>query len=190
MISHTLALSSKRDRQGGGAAHSTTAAAELPIVVAAASRGGRLPAPSGARLLLGRPQPPRRAARAVNWEPKHCAVAEPVGASARLGPLGRRPGSGGCSANTHAFSQDADPYTGRTSPLKGGQHANPTHVSRKHDCCSRNRPFPPAPTRRAAAARAAPSAPRPAPCVRRSRRPGASPVVYGLLLTFRGDGYG
>ena len=58
VISDTLALSSKRDRQGGGAAHSPTAAAELPVAVAAACRGGRLPAPSGARLLLGRPPQP------------------------------------------------------------------------------------------------------------------------------------
>ena len=53
----------------GGGAHSPTAAAELPIAVAAACRGGRLPAPSGARLLLGRPlaaaPQPRRAARVV-----------------------------------------------------------------------------------------------------------------------------
>ena len=65
VISDTLALSSKRDRQGGGAAHSPTAAAELPIAVAAACRGGRLPAPSGARLLLGRPPAaaPRRRRR-------------------------------------------------------------------------------------------------------------------------------
>ena len=40
------------------------------------------------------------------------------------------------------------------------------------------------PTRRAAAARAAPSTPRLLSAAR------VGPVVYGLLLTFRGDGYG
>ena len=40
------------------------------------------------------------------------------------------------------------------------------------------------PTRRAAAARAAPSTPRLVSAAR------VGPVVYGLLLTFRGDGYG
>ena len=40
------------------------------------------------------------------------------------------------------------------------------------------------PTRRAAAARAAPSAPRLVSAAR------VGPVVYGLLLAFRGDGYG
>ena len=40
------------------------------------------------------------------------------------------------------------------------------------------------PTRRAAAARAAPSIPRPMSAAR------VGPVVYGLLLTFRDDGYG
>ena len=40
------------------------------------------------------------------------------------------------------------------------------------------------PTRRAAVARAAPSTPRLESAAR------IGPVVYGLLLTFRGDGYG
>ena len=40
------------------------------------------------------------------------------------------------------------------------------------------------PTRRAAAARAAPSTPRLVSAAR------VGPVVYGLLLAFRGDGYG
>ena len=40
------------------------------------------------------------------------------------------------------------------------------------------------PTRRAAATRAAPSTPRLVSAAR------VGPVVYGLLLTFRGDGYG
>ena len=40
------------------------------------------------------------------------------------------------------------------------------------------------PTRRAAGARAAPSTPRLVSAAR------VGPVVYGLLLTFRGDGYG
>ena len=40
------------------------------------------------------------------------------------------------------------------------------------------------PTRRAAAARAAPSTPRLVSAAR------VGPVVYGLLLTFRGGGYG
>ena len=40
------------------------------------------------------------------------------------------------------------------------------------------------PTRRAAAGRAAPSAPRLMSAAR------VGPVVYGLLLTFRADGYG
>ena len=40
------------------------------------------------------------------------------------------------------------------------------------------------PTRRAAAARAAPSTPRLVSAAR------VGPVVYGLLLTFRGDGHG
>ena len=40
------------------------------------------------------------------------------------------------------------------------------------------------PTRRAAAAHAAPSTPRLVSAAR------VGPVVYGLLLTFRGDGYG
>ena len=40
------------------------------------------------------------------------------------------------------------------------------------------------PTRRAATARAAPSTPRLVSAAR------VGPVVYGLLLTFRGDGYG
>ena len=40
------------------------------------------------------------------------------------------------------------------------------------------------PTRRAAAARAAPSTPRRVSAAR------VGPVVYGLLLAFRGDGYG
>ena len=45
-------------------------------------------------------------------------------------------------------------------------------------------PCPRAPTRRAAASRAASSIP---PLMSAAR---VGPVVYGLLLTFRGDGYG
>ena len=40
VISDTLALSSKRDRQGGGAAHSPTAAAELPSPRSLVPTGG------------------------------------------------------------------------------------------------------------------------------------------------------